>query len=186
MENDKMESGTPSYWSAVLTGALVIALITAVLGIASQYMIIGSEPVGSAFTLGQGVGSFACLFALIGGIIATRQYAKEYQITFTIGKGALIGLLTGVIGALISSVITLLWNYVIDPELTQAVYDWSIANLEAQNMTQDQLEATMAFIPKPGGLSSILWQSLIGVVTFGIMNAISGLVGAKIFASEED
>ena len=159
MENDTMESGTPSYWSAVLTGGLIIALIMAVLGIASQYMIIGSEPVGSSFTLGQGIGSFACLFALVGGIIATRQYAKEYDLTFTIGKGALIGLLTGVVGALISTVITILWNYVIDPELTQAVYDWNIANLEAQNLTQDQLEAMIGFIPEPGGMMSMVWQT---------------------------
>ncbi len=182
MENETMENGTPSYWSSVFIGGLIVALIMAVLGLVSQYMTISSEPVGSSFTLAQGIGTLACLFGSIGGFIATRQYAKEYNLTFAIGKGALIGLYTGIVGALISTVISAIWMYVIDPDLSQAAYDWAIANLEAQNMTEDQIEMAKGFIPEPG---IHVGTTLIGLAMLGILNTISGLIGAKVFASED-
>jgi len=180
------QNSQPSYWPSVMIGALIIGLIMSVLGIVSQYMTIGSEPTGSAFSLAQGVGTLACLIAAIGGIISTRHYAKENEITFPIGKGALIGFMTGLVGVLISTVISLIWQYVIDPELNQAVYDWSIRNLEAMNLPAEQLEMQMNFIPEPGAMSSLLWAVGIGIVAVGILNLISGIIGAKIFAAEED
>lgn len=186
MDNEMNGDTMPSYWNSVFIGALIVAIVMAVLGIVSQYMIIGSEPVGSSFTLGQGVGTIACLFGAIGGFLATRHYAKENEVTFPIGKGAVIGLLVGIFGVLISTVISLTWNYIIDPDLAQAVYDWSILNLEAQNLTDDQMDMAKGFIPEPGSTSTLIWQVGLGLLVLGILNAISGLIGAKVFASEED
>ncbi|MEQ9310060.1 MAG: DUF4199 domain-containing protein [Balneolaceae bacterium] len=183
MENENIESTNQSYWTSVLIGGLISALILSVLGLVSQYMTVSSEPVGSSFTLSQAIGTFACLLGAIGGFIATRHYAKEYDITFPIGKGALIGLFTGLVAMVISTLITLLWTSLIDPDINQAVYDWSIANLEAQNMTEDQMEMAKGFIPEPG-ISAVTVG--IGLLMLGILNAISGLIGAKVFASEED
>lgn len=183
MENENMDSANQSYWTSVLIGGLISALILSVLGLVSQYMTVGSEPTGSSFTFGQAIGTFACLIGAIGGFIATRHYAKEFDITFPIGKGALIGLLTGIAAMIISTLITVLWTSLIDPEINQAVYDWSIANLEAQNLTDDQFEMAKGFIPEPG-ISAVTVG--IGLVVLGVLNAISGLIGAKIFASEED
>lgn len=182
MEHENMQTENPSYWTSVIIGGLISALILSVLGLVSQYMTVSTEPTGSSFTLAQAVGTFACLIAAVGGFIATRHYAKEYDITFAIGKGALIGLLTGVAATIISTGITLLWTSLIDPEINQAVYDWSIANLEAQNMTDDQMEMAKGFIPEPG-FSVVTF--LFGLGMLGILNAISGLIGAKVFASEE-
>lgn len=180
------QNSQPSYWPSVMVGALVIGLIMSVLGIISQYMTINSEPVGSSFTMAQAIGTFACLFGAVGGFIATRHYAKEHEIKFPIGKGALIGFMTGVVGVLVSTVVSLIWQYVVDPELNQAVYDWSIRNLEAQNLPAEQLEMAMNFIPEPGAMSSLLWGVGIGIVALGVLNLISGIIGAKVFASEED
>lgn len=180
------QNSQPSYWPAVMVGALIIGLIMSVLGIISQYMTINSEPVGSSFTLAQGIGTFACLFGAIGGFIATRQYATENEITFPIGKGALIGFLTGVAGVLVSTLISIIWQYIVDPELNQAVYDWTIRNLEVQNLPAEQFEMAMNFIPEPGAMSSLLWAVGIGIVALGVLNLISGIIGAKVFATEEE
>lgn len=185
MENDTMENESPSYWTSVLIGALVVGLLTTILSIVSQYMTISSEPTGSSFNLSQIIGVFSCFVGAIGGVIATRHYAKEYDITFPIGKGALIGLFTGLIAVVISAIIGLIWMYVIDTGLADAFYEWQIANLEAQNMTDDQMEMAMGFIPQPGSTSALVWSTAIGFVLMGILNTISGLIGAKIFASEE-
>ncbi len=182
MEYENMQTENPSYWTSVMIGGLIAAVILSVLGLISQYMTISSEPTGSSFGLSQAIGTFACLFGAIGGFIATRHFAKEYDITFPIGKGALIGLLAGVVAVVISTAITWIWTSFIDAELNQAFYDWSIANLEAQNMTDDQLEMAKGFIPDPG-ISVV--TVLISLAMMGILNAISGLIGAKVFASEE-
>lgn len=182
MENEHIEAENTSYWNSVFIGGLVAAIVLITLGLVSQYMTISSEPTGSSFTLSQAIGTFACLLGAIGGFIATRHYAKEYNITFPIGKGAIIGLLAGLVAVVISTVITLIWNSVVDPNLSQAMYDWAIANLEAQNMTDDQMEMAKGFIPEPG--FSIV-TTLISAAVLGILNTISGLVGAKVFASED-
>lgn len=186
MENEQLEPGMPSYWPSVFIAALIVALITSVLSLVSQYMTISSEPTGSSFNLSQMVGVGACLIAAIGGIISTRHYAQTYEITFPIGKGAIIGLLTGIVSVLIGTVITLIWTYVIDTELTTNFYNWQVANLEARNMPQEQLETAMGFIPEPESTSALLWQVGIAAVSLGILNLITGIIGAKIFAKEEE
>tara|TARA_R110000868_G_scaffold411500_1_gene704769 strand:- start:2255 stop:2815 length:561 start_codon:yes stop_codon:yes gene_type:complete len=186
MEHETMENQNPSYWTSVLIGGLIVGFITTIMSLGSQYMTIGSEPTGSSINLTQIIGILSCLVGAIGGVIATRHYAKEFDITFPIGKGALIGFLAGVVAVAFSSVIGVIWTYLIDPDLNQAFYDWQIANLEAQNMTDDQMEMAMGFIPKPGSTSALIWTVGIGLVVMGALNAISGLIGAKIFASEED
>lgn len=180
------QNSQPSYWPSVMVGALIIGLIMSVLGIISQYMTIGSEPTGSSFTLAQGIGTFACLFGAIGGFIATRHYAKENEITFPIGKGALIGFMTGVVGVFVSTVIGFIWQFVIDPELDDAVYEWSVRNLEAQNLPAEQFEMALNLIPEPGSMSTLVWTIGIGIVALGVLNLISGIIGAKVFASEEE
>ncbi len=182
MENEQMTAENASYWTSVFIGGLIAAVVLSVLGLVSQYMTVASEPTGSSFTVSQAIGTFACLLGAIGGFIATRHYAKEFDITFPIGKGALIGLMAGLVAVVISTLITWVWTTLIDPEINQAVYDWAIANLEAQNMTDDQMEMAKGFIPEPG--ISIV-TVLISAAVLGILNAISGLVGAKVFASED-
>tara|TARA_R110002124_G_scaffold287282_1_gene472228 strand:+ start:9599 stop:10147 length:549 start_codon:yes stop_codon:yes gene_type:complete len=182
MENEEM---TPSYWPSVTQAAIIIGVLMAAMGIGSQYMTISNEPAGAQFSLGQLVGILICLVAAIGGIISTRQHAKENNITFTIGTGALIGFLTGVVGVVISGVINLIWTKLLDPGLNQAVYDWQIANLEAQNLSDAQLEMALSFMPDPTSMSTFLIATGVSLLVIGIVNLLSGMIGAKIFASED-
>ncbi len=182
MENEEMK---PSYWPSVLYGAIIIGVIMVLMSIGSQYMTIGSEPTGAQFTLPQLIGTLVCFIAAIGGVLAARHYAKTHDITFPIGTGALIGFLTGVVGVAISAVVSLIWTKVVDPGLNQAVYDWQVANLEAQNLPEAQMEMSLSFIPDPTSMSAFFIATGISLVVIGILNALTGMIGAKIFASEE-
>jgi hypothetical protein len=182
MENEEM---TPSYWSSVFIAAIIVGVIMTLMSIGSQYMTLSDEPTGAQFTLAQLVGFFVCFIAAIGGIISTRHYAKENDITFPIGTGALIGFLTGVVGVAISAVISLVWNMVIDPTLNQRVYDWQVANLEAQNLPDAQMEMALSFMPDPTSMTAFFVATGISLVVIGIINSLTGMIGAKIFASEE-
>ncbi len=187
MENEQVQ---PSYWSSVLIGALFTAFVIFIISLVSGYMTIGAEPTGSMFTPGQFIGILACLIGAFGGIVSTRQYAKTNDITFTIGQGALIGLFTGLIAAVISTVLAQLWQFV-DPAYVQGIIDSSIANLEAMsNIPDDQkqtiIESTSEKLNSQfKSASGILIGAAISMALFGFLNAITGMIGAKIFASED-
>jgi len=183
MENEELK---PSYWTSVFIGAIIIGVIITVLSIGSQYMTLNSEPTGAQFTLAQVLGLVVCLVAAIGGIISTRHYAKENDLTFPIGTGALVGFLTGVIGVVISGVVSLIWTKIIDPGLNEAVYEWQIRNLEAQNLPDAQMEMMMSFLPDPTSMSAFFMATGVSLIVIGIVNALTGMIGAKIFASEEE
>lgn len=182
MEN---EQSYPSYWSSVLLAAVVTALIFFIVSLVGGYATINAEPTGSLFQPSSFISIFGCLLAAVGGLIANWHYARQNDLTYKIGKGALIGLLTGVIAALITAVLGLLWE-VIDPSYTQNVIDSQIANFEAMpNMTQEMIEQQRSTLEWGFTTVGRLASTGISALTLGIVNVVSGLIGAKIFASEE-
>lgn len=180
MDNEyNMVEETPSYWNSVLIAGVITGLITAVMGLVSGYLTISNPTAGSI------TGMLVCLLGAVGGIIVNWHYAKENDLTYKIGKGALLGFLTAIVAVVISALISQIWTMVIDPGLNQAIYDASISSLEAQGMTQDQIDMAMQFQPEPGTTTYLLVQVGMGFLSLGIINAITGLIGAKIFASED-
>jgi len=187
MEN---EQGQISYWQSVIVGALFTALVIFVIALISGYMTINAEPTGSIISAGQLIGVLSCLIGAFGGIISTRHYAKTYNITFTIGKGAMIGLYTGLIAALISAILSQLWTFV-DPGYVQGIIDSTVANMEAMTNIPEAQKAqiiedtTTKLKDQFASLSGILIGSAISMATFGFLNLLTGMIGAKIFASED-
>ncbi len=182
------EQTAPSYWNSVLIGALTVALITGGLGIILMYYVAGAEPSMTLMVVSGLTLPLTCLFGLVGGVIATRHYAKTFDITFTIGQGALIGLLTGAVAAIFATVISQLWM-MIDPALMENFYENMIYSMEQIGMPQaqlndaiDNMEQTRAQQQSLGGIALGV---LINAIVLGIVNAITGMIGAKIFASEE-
>lgn len=187
MENKQVQN---SYWQSVLIGALFTALVIFVISLISGYTTINAEPSGSIISAGQLIGVLSCLIGAFGGIISTRHYAKTYDLTFTIGRGAMIGLYTGLIAALISAILSQLWTFV-DPGYVQGIIDSTVANMEAMasipEATKQQLiEETVTKLNEQfASLSGILIGSAISMATFGFLNLLTGMIGAKIFASED-
>ncbi len=187
MENEHVQ---PSYWSSVLIGASFVSIVIFIISLVSGYMTIGAEPTGAMFNPAQLVGVFACLIGAFGGIVSTRHFAKTYDITFTIGQGALIGFFTGLIAAVIATVLGQLWQFV-DPGYAQGIIDSSIANLEAMSNIPDEqkqaiIESTAEKLNSQfKSASGILIGGAISMAMFGFLNALTGMIGAKIFASED-
>ncbi|MEX0607883.1 MAG: DUF4199 family protein [Balneolaceae bacterium] len=181
MENEQVQ---PSYWNSVIIASLITALVVTILSLIGGYMTLGTEPVGSFFSSAQLFGTLACLVGAIGGVIVNWHYAKEYDITYKIGKGALLGVLVGLGATIFSVILGQIWN-LIDPSYTQAIMDWNIANIEAMQMPEEAKQSTIEGMGDPNSFKTIAFQSLILFVSLGIINVISGMIGAKIFASEE-
>ena len=97
MEESQQTSNTnPSYWASVGIAGLIFGILVFVLGLVITYITINSEPTGSMLSPMQFVGVLVCLIGAFGGMLATWHYAREYDVAFTLGTGALIGLFAGI------------------------------------------------------------------------------------------
>lgn len=181
MENEQVQT---SYWNSVIIASLITAIVITIISLIGGYMTLGSEPSGSLFNTAQIFGMLGCLIGAMGGIIVNWHYSKEYNITYPIGKGALLGLLVGLGTTIFAVILGKIWNLV-DPSYTQALMDWNIANMEAMNMPDEARESAIEGLGDPDSLKTVAFQSLILFISLGIINVISGMIGAKIFASEE-
>jgi hypothetical protein len=108
-----------------------------------------------------------CLWAILGGLLAAYLYVKKAQTRVRIGDGAIIGLLSGAFGALISLIVFLLVSFYIA--------DRTIA--------EEQLRrAGLNF-----SYSSII--ILVGVLAFILqigLSLIGGIIGVALFEGRED
>jgi mannitol-specific phosphotransferase system IIBC component len=48
-----------------------------------------------------------CAWVIAGGILAARLYVKDSPVAVTLGRGALLGLLTGFIGSIVSTIFSM-------------------------------------------------------------------------------
>lgn len=185
MEQTNQHNSTPpSYWASVGIAAVIFSLLTTVLQLISGYMQINAEPTGSLFSPTMLFGLVVCLVGAFGGMVAVWHYANEYQITMKLGKGALIGFLTGVAIVLIGIVLNKLW-LLIDPDMQQKMMESTIANFEAMDMpeeTKQQMIDQAASQANP----SIGMQLLYGIPIFGILNLLTGMLGVSLFARNKE
>ncbi len=181
MENEQTQ---PSYWNSVILASLITAILVTPFSLIGGYMTLGSEPSGSFFSSAQLFSTIGCLVGALGGLFANWHYVKENDVTYKIGKGALLGLMVGLGATIFSVIISQIWN-VIDPGFQEALIEWNIQNLEAMQMPAEAREQAIAGFDDPNSLQNIGLQALFTFIGLGIVNVISGLIGAKVFASEE-
>jgi small basic protein len=175
----------PSYWTSVTVSSLIFGIVAFIISIISGYAIINSEPTGSMFSPVQLVGVLACLIGAFGGMLATWHYAREYDVPIKLGRGALIGFLTGVGITIVSVLLGQIWQ-VIDPDMTQKMIDSTIANMEAMDMPEEQKQQLIdSTVESVRSQQSISTQFLWGIPIYGILNLLTGMIGAKIFGKKE-
>lgn len=174
-----------SYWMSVTTASVIFGILAFVLSLVSSYAVINSEPTGSLFSPVQLIGTLVCLVGAFGGMLATWHYARIHQIFIKLGKGALIGFLTGVGIAIVMVIFSQLWEF-IDPDMTQKVIENTIANIEAMDIPEAQKQQAIdAAAQGMQGQNSIGSQLLWSIPVYGILNLITGMIGAKIFGQQE-
>lgn len=188
MENEYNDETMPSYWQSVVIGALTVAVLTSAIGLILQYYLASSEPTLKLMIISGLSLPLTCLLGLVGGIVSTRHYAKTYDITFLVGKGAVIGLFTGILASVFATVIGQLWM-LIDPTLLDRFSSNLIAVFEQMEMAAAQKEETIQTMRENYDnmktVGGIFKAMLINAGVLGLVNLISGMIGAKIFASEE-
>ncbi len=179
-------NSSPSYWTSVGIASVLFGIIAFVISIATIYITINSDPTGSFISPSQLIGLLGCLVGAFGGMVATWHYANEYDTVIKLGKGALIGFLTGVGIAIISTFLHQIW-LLFDPDMTQQMIDSMVANMEAMDIPDEQKQQMIdTTVQSMRDQQSIGSQLLWGVPMYGILNLITGMIGAKVFGKDED
>ncbi len=173
------ETENPNYWPSVGITALIFAIVTWAIGLAAGYMQISG---GSSFVTGTISFIVVCLFGAFAGMVAVWHYSNEYDITMKLGRGALIGFLAGAGMVIISAILSKLW-VLIDPSYAEKMMEASIEQMESMGLSEEQLEAARE---RSEGGTSVLWNLIIGIPVFGILNLLTGMLGVQLFAKEED
>ena len=137
--------------------------------------LIGGVLVG-LLTIIPVVNSCCCLFAILGGMLASYLYVKKSPVPVTPGEGAFVGVLTGGIGALIFLVLGIPITYVTNP----MIREWAMGILENANSTQAEMFRRQ-MQAESDSIASIIITSLIFAVLLFIFSVIGGLIGTALF-----
>ena len=117
-----------------------------------------------------------CLWAILGGLLATNLYVRSSPTPVNAGEGAIVGALAGVIGGVIAFVLGIPIDYAMGPVMRGLMVDL-VANLDRQ-----QAEMLRQSIEGQGqAIGAIILQSLIGSVLLVVFATIGGLLGVPIF-----
>lgn len=114
------------------------------------------------------VNCLLCAWLWLGGMFAVWYYKRENPGGVTTGQGALIGVVAGLIGAVIATVLSLIFN---GAGMVEALE----AQREVLGDAADQVIALMA-----GGLGAFL-ALIFNFVFYALFGAIGGLIGAALF-----
>ena len=179
MTTETTHHGMPSYWNAVITAGLITGTILTVIQLTTSYMTIA----GSSAT---GMAIIGCLIASIAGIISNWMYAKGYDLTYPIGKGALLGVFSGIITSIVTFSLQLFWTKVIDTGMNEAIIEATLKSFEDQGLSQEEIDMVQSFIPDPNSLVGLIITFFSALAMYVVINLISGIISAKIFAKEEE
>jgi hypothetical protein len=117
-----------------------------------------------------------CLWAILGGMLASYLYIKNSPVPATPGDGAILGALAGVIGAVISIILGIPINYAMGPRMRNLLLGL------VENMDRQQAEMMRRQLEMSGdSVAALIINALILGFLLFIFSLIGGLIGAALF-----
>ncbi|MBP3191478.1 DUF4199 domain-containing protein [Natronogracilivirga saccharolytica] len=172
-----------SYWNAAGMAGVIFGFIVFLVATIGSYATIHSEPTGTFFSGTIVASVIGCLIGAFGGVLAVKLYINEYGPELKIGTGAVIGLVTGIFITLVYQVFSMIWP-VIDSSYIENLQSAMIANIEMMDAlpaaTRDEMiDAMYADMQNYYSAGTIIQNLFFGVLTYGLLNLLSGLLAAK-------
>ena len=117
-----------------------------------------------------------CLWAIVGGALATQMYVKNSPTPVNAGDGAIVGALAGIVGGIIAFVLGVPIAYAMGPTMRNLMVSL-IENMDPQQaeMMRRQFEAS------GDAIAPLLIQGLITSVLLFLFAIVGGLLGVPIF-----
>jgi hypothetical protein len=117
-----------------------------------------------------------CLWAIVGGLLATYLYVKNSPTPAGAGDGAVLGVIAGAIGAVIALVIGIPISMAMGPVMQNMIVSLmqNIDTRQAEMMRQQFEAQGNAIVP-------LIIKSLIGAALLFVFAILGGLLGVPIF-----
>jgi hypothetical protein len=117
-----------------------------------------------------------CLWAILGGMLATYLYVKNSPTPATAGDGAILGALAGLIGAVISLILGIPIAYAMGPTMRNLLVSLiERADPRQADMIRQQIEAS------GDAIGPVIINALILGVLLFVFAIIGGLLGVPLF-----
>ena len=117
-----------------------------------------------------------CLWAILGGMLASYLYVKNSPTPVSTGDGAVLGALAGLIGALISIVLGIPINYAMGPTMRNMFLSL------AERMDPQQADMLRRQLELSGeSIAGLIINAIILAVCLLFFSVIGGLIGVAIF-----
>lgn len=122
-----------------------------------------------------------CLWAILGGMLATYLYVKDSPTPASAGDGAILGVIAGAVGAAIYVIIGIPIAWVMGP-ITRNMIVSLIRNMDPQQaqVLQQQLEAS------GDAIAPLIIQGLFAGFLLFIFSVLGGLLGVPIFEKRKN
>jgi hypothetical protein len=121
------------------------------------------------------VNACCCLWAILGGILASYLYVKNSPTPASAGDGAILGAIAGVVGGLISLIIGIPLAIASSSLMQGMMLSW----IESMDPQQAQLFRTQ--LAASSTVSGAIVNGLISAVLLFIFAIIGGLIGIPLF-----
>jgi len=117
-----------------------------------------------------------CLWAILGGMLATYLYVKNSPTPASAGDGAVLGVIAGAMGAVLSFVLGVPIALAMGPTMRNLIVSL-MQNVDARQaeMMRQQFEA------QGNAIAPLIIQSLIGAALLFVFAILGGLLGVPIF-----
>ncbi len=123
------------------------------------------------------VNCLCCLWIIGGAMIATYFFVKDSKVSLSLGDGAIVGVFTGIIAAVVSFIISI----PLQPLSNRLAQDW-IDRLSEQ---YEEMPYGLESFFKGGGFEeSFLWSMIFFVISafvFAALGALGGIIGMSLF-----
>jgi hypothetical protein len=140
--------------------------------------VIGGVVIGilSVIPLVGAVNLCCCLWAVLGGMLASNLYIKNSPVPVKTGDGAAVGAIAGLIGAVISVVLGIPIDLATGPMMKGLMVDL-LRRIDPQQaeMVRVQMEASGSSV------ASVVITSLVLAVLLFVFAIIGGLIGVALF-----
>ncbi len=156
-----MNNQKPDMFKPALIGGLIIGLLSGL-------------PV---IQLGN---CFCCLWVIVGAIFAAYLLSKEAKISLKAGDGAIVGMFSGIIGAIISSLINLPFR-----ALNQQIVARFLERLPEYG---GEFPQDMNLWLKRGAefsLPMFMLGLVISVIIYALFGALGGIIGTSLFGKKK-
>lgn len=121
------------------------------------------------------VNACCCLWAILGGILASYLYVKNSPTPASAGDGAILGAIAGIVGAVISLIIGVPIAIATSSLMQDMMVNW-IANMDPQ-----QAELFRVNLARGSTVGGAIVNGLISAVLLFIFAIIGGLIGIPLF-----